>query len=420
MSFLAELAKTFNLQARVEDEVAMGIKQANIFIYPEGEAPQELVLQGHLDTVDPGSFALWSKTSYNPFQASIRGESIYGLGAAEVKLDILAKLYALAETDWTQMTSSALFLGTFGEEERMRGALRAVSDEFLTAKYALVGEPTDLNVVYAGKGIAHIEIIIPYAPDDIDFFVQEEVISSTQSQLFQGRSAHSSNPQEGENAVVKMLNYIATSESPLKLINVDGGTTFNTIPTQAELEYEVDEKESDPRPAKLKAIYNKIQQLEREFEKFPNEDFNPPTPTINIGKVRTLPDHIQIMGVVRWSSHISDREYVSWMKDLAQTCRGVDSVFRILDVKRPFATSTNGRFAKTCLEVAEETCGQSAYATQPVTNEANVFHQYGFETLVFGPGTRAGNIHTPDEHIRLADLEKAKEFYKKIIKKVCQ
>ena len=91
--FIKNLAEQMGFQADVYEESGNGIAQANILIKPNGN-PQKLLLQTHLDTTDPGSFALWTKTGLNPYQPSIRGDKIYGLGAADVKLDFLCKLYA--------------------------------------------------------------------------------------------------------------------------------------------------------------------------------------------------------------------------------------------------------------------------------------------------------------------------------------
>jgi acetylornithine deacetylase/succinyl-diaminopimelate desuccinylase-like protein len=57
--------------------------------------------------------------------------------------------------------------------------------------------------------------------------------------------------------------------------------------------------------------------------------------------------------------------------------------------------------------------------TQSVTNEANVLSRFGFECIVFGPGKRQNNSHTPEEHVSLQDLKTAEEFYQTMIEKVC-
>lgn len=84
--FLQQLATSFGFRTTIQEDVSGGTAQANIFIEPS-HAAKKLLLETHLDTTSPGAFALWSKTGYNPFQASIRGDEIYGLGAADVKLD---------------------------------------------------------------------------------------------------------------------------------------------------------------------------------------------------------------------------------------------------------------------------------------------------------------------------------------------
>jgi succinyl-diaminopimelate desuccinylase len=372
-----------------------------------------------LDTIDPGSFALWTKTGHNPYQASIRGDKIYGLGAADVKLDFLCKLFAMKKTNWDELRGNALLLGTFGEEGGMRGAIKAVRERMIKPSPALIGEPTGLNVIHAGKGIAQIEIIIPFPSKEIDEWGDDEMTGSTQSKIFQGKAAHSSSPELGENAVEKMLDYLEKLPEEIHLVNVDGGVGFNTIPTQASLEFDLNTQGPDQKPRQLREIYRTIKKLEKQFAEYPDVDFDPPIPTLNIGLVRTFKDHIQMAGAVRWSSHIDERKYVEWMTALGDTCKEQKAVFRILDVKKPFYTDKTGPFAELCLRAAKAVENQAMIKTHPVTNEANVFSKFGFECVVFGPGHRQNNSHTPEEHVELADLQKAEDFYHKVIQQVC-
>lgn len=415
--FLKKLAEGMGFTVKIVEEVSGGVSQANIVITPNSR-PQALMLQNHLDTIDPGSFALWTKTGFNPFQASIRGGHIYGLGSADVKLDFLCKLFAMKKTNWSPLKSSVALLGTFGEEQHMRGAIKAVRERLVKPTLALIGEPTDLNIVYASKGIARIEIIIPYKGRVIDEWGEDEVTGSSQSKIFQGRAAHSSNPELGENAVVKMLEYLQQLPKTISLLNIDGGLSFNTIPTQAALEFDLDTNKVDDRPQKIRAIYEKVKQLEGEFKKFPDAAFEPPNPTINIGMIRTNEDHILITGAVRWSSHISETQYTQWMEELGEVCKKQNAVFRVLDVKKPFHTSKSD-FAQLCLKEIQATFPAATLKTVPVTNEANVFSKLGFECLVFGPGHRQNNSHTPEEHVSLADLQIAEDFYCRVIQRVC-
>lgn len=417
--FLKNVAESLGLNAQISEEIVSGVSQANLFVRPN-EKPQKLLLQTHLDTVDPGSFALWTKTGFNPFQASIRGDKIYGLGAADVKLDFLCKMFAMKRADWSRLSGAAVLLGTFGEEEQMKGAIKAIRERKILPTPALIGEPTDLQVIYAGKGIAQLEIIIPFATKTQDEWGEDEKTSSTQSKIFQGRAAHSSSPELGENAIVKMLDYLDRLPESIQLINVDGGVSFNTIPTQAALEFDLTAGSSQDMIGKqLRKIYRAIRDLEVEFKKHQDKDFDPAYATLNIGSMRTAIDHVRMSGAVRWTSHIPDALYAEWMNFIAQTCKAQKAVFRILDVKKPFSTSRNGEFAQLCLSTIQSKRSSVEMKTQPVTNEANVFSRFGFECIVFGPGQRQNNSHTPEEHVAIEDLKSAEDFYLSMIEKVC-
>ncbi len=416
--FLQGLATSLGFTSQVSEEVSGGVAQANIFIHPSNK-PQKLLLQTHLDTIDPGSFALWNKTGFNPFQASIRGDKIYGLGAADVKLDFLCKLFAMKKANWKSLSGSAVLLGTFGEEEQMRGAIKAVRERRILPTPALIGEPTDLQVIYAGKGIARLEIIIPFASRNEDEWAGDEITSSTQSKIFQGKATHSASPEAGENAIVKMLEYLVKLPESIQVLNVDGGVSFNTIPTQAALEFDLTAQKSDSLGRQLREIYRAIVSLETEFKKYVSPEFDPAYSTLNLGSIRTTQDHIRLTGAVRWTASVPETVYAQWMEFIAQTCKSVGAIFRILDVKKPFTTNPKSLFAQDCILKIKELGIASEMKTQPVTNEANVLSRFGFECIVFGPGHRQFNTHTPEEHVLIKDLQVAEEFYLSMIKKVC-
>lgn len=416
--FLRELAESMGLDVRLQEDVSQGTPQANIFI-ETGKQKKKLLLQTHLDTTNPGSFALWSKTGFNPFQASIRGDAMFGLGTADVKLDFLCKLFALAQAKDMVSAQQVMLLGTYGEEDLMQGALKAIRSRAISPCYALIGEPTDLHLVYSGKGITHLEIVIPHETKVIDEWGEEEDTGVTQSKLFHGKAAHSSIPEHGENAVEKLLDYLERLPSNIDIIGIDGGTAFNTVPTQASLEFDLSAQQESSLAEKIKTIYRKIKMLESEFKKFPNPVFDPPHPTINLGTIRHLADHIHISGAVRWASHIPEEQYSLWIEDLMQTCRHQGAVCRVVDVKKPFQTNPKDTFAQICMEELRAFVPQTELRTQPVTNEANVFSRFGFECLVFGPGTRSNNAHTPEEHVLISDLKKAENFYFNLIQRVC-
>jgi succinyl-diaminopimelate desuccinylase len=59
------------------------------------------------------------------------------------------------------------------------------------------------------------------------------------------------------------------------------------------------------------------------------------------------------------------------------------------------------------------------FSKKATSTEAAQYFQAGYQAVVFGPGTSQGNSHSPNEHNRLDDLEKAIAFYEKVIERVC-
>src|SRR5262249_19138894 len=78
-------------------ETRQGAQQQNLLGTYPGEDPRGLLLVTHLDTVDPGPSELWTETGEDPFALAQKGDRLFGLGAADTKLDALCKLWAARE-----------------------------------------------------------------------------------------------------------------------------------------------------------------------------------------------------------------------------------------------------------------------------------------------------------------------------------
>lgn len=420
--FIKKISEDLGFKVRVEEEIQRGIEEANIVCYPGEEVTKvHLMMQTHLDTVDPGSFALWDKTGKNPFHATIHDNKIYGLGSADTKLDFLCKLYAAKRFIGSKASRPVAIVGTFGEEYNMQGAIRLVRHKVVEPDYALVSEPTEFHLAYSGKGMANIEITIPFSKEEMDAKVKHDTgeSQSTQCKIFRGKAAHSSQPHRGENAIEKIFKYLEQLPDQLLLLEIDGGTNYNTIPIQSVLEFDLMTTEGITVNQKMVKIFKKIQSLKKEFNTQLDNDFDPPMTTINIGMVRTYGDHAKIMGCVRWPPIVQEETYTQWMEDLRLFCESLGSVFRVRDYKKPFSINPNSNFAKVCLESIRREHSSAQLTTQPVTNEANVFNKFGIESLVFGPGVREGNSQTPSESISIESLQKAISIYENIIKETC-
>jgi len=422
--FAVELCKAKGLEVETMEEIWADQTQMNVIARPplgkDGE--EELLLQNHLDTVDPGPFGLWTRTGNNPFDAHIIDKKIYGLGAADVKLDFICKIEALAsfagQKNWKM---KPVLVGTFAEEQGMVGALKLIRKNKIKARKALIGEPSNLQLISAGKGTATVEIRIPFSDDEYRYRQEHNLreSTSTQSRIFNGKAAHSSTPHLGESAIKKMLEYLLQMPEDLTIMEIDGGVNFNTVPSNAFLEIEPVSGHREPMAAKIAKIYRTICDLEGEFLQFQDPLFNPPYPTLVIGIIRTLQNHVFISGNCRVVPLVSQEIYDKWMRELKEVCQSVGADFRITDYKIPFQTSPDSPFVKGCLEDVRGLVPSGGLATQSSTNEASLFSRVGIECICFGPGQREGNIHTPNEHVAIDDLHTAGEVYKRIIKRFC-
>ncbi len=424
---LAKWAAAFcrqkGLYVEEQDEVVGDLEQVNVIARPTEERPlAEFLLQNHLDTVEPGPFSLWTETGSNPFDAHIIDGKIYGLGAADVKLDFLCKLWALASFGKDRAWKlNPVLVGTFGEETGMQGALKLIRKNKVSAKMALIGEPSDLQLINAAKGFASVEIRIPFSGEEIQYREEHNLreSTSTQSKMFRGKASHSSTPHLGESAISKMLEYLMMLPDSVNVMEIDGGVNFNTVPSNAFLEIDIDSAVKEPIAKKIANIFRAIKAMELDFLNYKDNDFHPSTPTLNIGLIRTNDDDIQITGSCRIPPIITHEIYEKWMDNLRVVCENNGAIFRVNDYKKPYRTEMNSMLVRGCLDELRSVGLSDKPITQPSTNEASIFSRIGIECVCFGPGKREDNVHTPKEHVAIADLEKAIEFYKKIIERFC-
>lgn len=424
VEYLAQLASDFGLHAEVLREVHNGISQANIIVRLEPYKPgdREFLLQTHLDTVDSDNFSLWKKNDFNPFEATIDDGKIYGLGAADVKLDFLCKLYVLKNLKDKKIGAlKPVLIGTFGEETGMQGTLKLIRKNKINAQYVVLGEVTDLKVVNAAKGFAVVEIKIPISKEERTYKenrMQLESVS-TETKLFSGKSAHSSTPQLGDNAIQKMLEFLWKMPDNVVLVDADGGTRFNMIPNQAMVELDFTTKVQDLVIAKLKKIYEVLQTVEQDMKQHVDYDFEPHHSTLSIGLIRMYDDHIKIGGSCRVLPNITQEQYEEWMKRIEGVCKEMGAQFLITDYKKPFRTAENSVLIKSAQAVLEKMGLDSKCRTLASTNEASLFSRLGLECICIGAGIREGNVHTPTEHVKIEDLEKVMKFYQQLVERFC-
>ena len=241
--FAGQLCEQAGLHVEFQRENVEGVDQCNIIARPQAETPaREILFLTHLDTVEPGHFGHWTMTQSNPFNASIYNDLMYGLGAADVKLDFLCKLEAAKAFAGKKLKVPFVLVGTFGARSGMAGAIKLIRRKKLNAACAYIGEPTDMQLVVAGKGMALVEISIPFSEEERAYRRDHDLMesSTTQSRMFSSKAG------AGENAVMKMFAYLSQLPDGIALMDLNGGIDHDSVPLNAVLEIDMVAGFQDP------------------------------------------------------------------------------------------------------------------------------------------------------------------------------
>jgi acetylornithine deacetylase len=187
-----------------------------------------ILLGPHLDTVGVAGMTI------DPFAGDIRGGRLWGRGASDTKGPMAAMLWALHQNRarLADMPVAVDFVAFMGEESGQWGSKDFVARHAADYVFALVGEPTSLDVVHVTKG---------------------SLWATLQAT---GRAAHSSMPERGENAILKLIRaldvlqremepMLASYQHPqlggstLNIGVIRGGSRPNIVPDLAEAEIDI-------------------------------------------------------------------------------------------------------------------------------------------------------------------------------------
>lgn len=402
--------------------------QVNLLaIRPGGPAPA-ILLASHLDTVPPGDPELWTVCGKDPFAATLRDGYLYGLGSADAKLDALVKALALSRFRGRRLRRPVVFAATFGEERGLLGARQLLERLPLRPIAAWVGEPTALEVVTRHKGLAVFRVAAR-EPAPI------ERPEAAQRLVVLGRSAHSSTPALGENAAERALQWVAAHG--LRLARVDAGDAANKVPARAEIAV-VGESLPPPPPrariegllrapplsARLQSFLLEAMSLLARIRETPSsrdESFDPPHRTLNIGRVAAFAGKVEILLDVRSLPGESSVEVVDRLERWLGVQRNAGLEAELVVERDNPALDLAPESPPVVWSVsALAALGRSTtLRTKAGCTEAGLYARSGIPAVVFGPGVSAGNVHAPNERVSLADLERALEFYERLLEEVC-
>lgn len=421
--FCATLCQEAGLQAVLQEGYLKPKAQYNLLARPKGKNnfTEEVIFQSHLDTVAPGPMGHWTKTDNNAFEATIDGDRIYGLGTADVKLDFLCKLRALKEFANTKMKKPFVLVGTFGEEIGMLGAHHLMNSKSVKAKMAIIGEPSELQIVYANNGFLVMEFDIPFSAEEVLFRKKhsEHFPSTTQEKIFHGRAAHSSTPHLGDNAILKMVDYLSKLPDGIAVWSAHGGSSINTVPPDAHVEVDATEVFISSVGSRLIKITKELTKLEKELAKFQNPTFSPPSPTVNIATLRTEERGLTLGVSARLTPDVTEADVEGWVSRLKDYINALGGDCRVIRMSSPALTPLDSPLVKGAVEISQAMGLSEKPITKASGTESSVYRRYGIDCIVFGPGISIGNSHTANEYNLISHLEKATEFYSNAVKRFC-
>lgn len=337
--------------------------KANLFVtVPAGENADQinngLVLSGHTDVV-PVDGQDWTS---EPFTATIRGDKLYGRGACDMKGFIACALTILPQA--VQLSSSGqlrrpLHLAlSFDEEVGCLGAPLILADlkaRGITPDYCIVGEPTNMAMVVAHKGIAVYRCRV------------------------HGKSAHSSLIGQGVNAISyasKLVGYVDTLAeelsarddndalftvpySTLSVGTIHGGTATNIVPNLCEFTFDYRNLPHMTQDDILAPIQAKVAELNAQMQA------RAPETGIELMQEESVPA-------------MTDNNSAE-LQSLIAALTGDDERHKV------------------------------AYAT-----EGGQFTNAGIPTIICGPGS-IEQAHKADEYVEMIEIERCDGFLQKLL-----
>ncbi|HEX8459470.1 MAG TPA: acetylornithine deacetylase [Pyrinomonadaceae bacterium] len=203
ISYLAARVEALGLCARMFPYIdADGVKKFNLVCVPPSVDAErmevELALVGHTDTVPFD--AAWAEA----LVLTEREGKFYGRGACDTKGFIAAALAAVEQVGVAELKRPLALVFTADEEVGCIGAKRLAETGALRARYAVVGEPTSLRPMRAGKGYCLAEVRV------------------------RGREGHSAYPSLGASAIFRAARLITRIERVAETLRtVDAHASFD-------------------------------------------------------------------------------------------------------------------------------------------------------------------------------------------------
>jgi acetylornithine deacetylase len=334
-------------------------RKANLFATlpaADGSTQGGIVLSGHTDTV-PVKGQAWDS---GPFEPTVRDGKLFGRGACDMKGFVGVALSMLPEMKAARLREPIHFAFSCDEELGCTGAPYMLADlkaRGIRPSGCIVGEPTDMRVIVAHKGINAYRCRV------------------------HGHAVHSSLTPQGLNAIeyaARLICFIRDQADAFRQAGpfddafdvpfttlqtglIQGGIALNTIPAQCEFSFE--------------------------YRNLPGVDSGPIIERIKDYAANTLLPQMR-----------SEHPAAAIEFDLL-------AIAPTLDASEQAAITQLVRAL-----TRDQGVRKVAYGT-----EAGLFAQMGVPSVICGPGN-IEQAHKANEYVTLAQLEQCESFLRKLIR----
>lgn len=310
---------------------------------PGLDSSRRIVLEAHTDTVSVKGMTI------PPFEPVIREGRMYGRGSCDTKAGLATMMHAMAslKEEGIAPPCEVILAAAVDEEYSYRGVVRLC--EGLKADAAIVAEPTELRAVIATKGVLRCRLVV------------------------HGRSAHSSKPHLGVNAITHMARVIAAIEADNE---------------------------------RMAAVQHPLVGCG----------------TCNVGvitggvQVNFVPDRCAIEIDRRLLPGEKASDAVAHYRQLLQGLEGItgDVEEPLLLVDEALDTPAEAAVVQTALQVLRDLGLNAEPCGVPFGCDASKLARAGIPSIVFGPGS-IDRAHTADEYIEIDQVEQALEFQRRFL-----
>jgi len=333
-------------------EIASG--RPNLVATWKGEGNRTLIIHGHMDTVPPSKEG-WTR---QPFEGTIEGDKLYGVGSADMKSGLAAMVSAiesLKQEGWSPKGNLVFYAAAneeMGDKENigMRHVAPLLAERFAGEKLVLMGDTSGLDITVAEKGVLWLEVTV------------------------KGKEAHGSTPWEGINAIEKLGKFLLAlrdvnfkvehsllGKSTVSINTITGGYKTNVVPGEAKASVDIRLVPGETKESVLQAV-------EEVKSKLVQED-------------RDL--YVELKEILfEPATEIKNDELIEQLKGTIKEAIGKE-----VKVKGVHGATGSG-----------------------------VFERAGIQPIIFGPG-HPENAHMADEFIEIEEMVQAAQVYASFAKK---